>query len=669
MRWADSAGRLAAALAGLAGVTVTAAVLATSPALGTSVVSYGTIAEASGSATYDAYDPDVAIDGSGNVAVVYQKEERHLLSSDEIAVELRERPAGGEFAAAEEITSFASTSSYDVDPQIAVNASGAIVIAWQQYDGDTASDEIYISTRTVGESSFSEPQRVSSAGVDATGQQVGIAADGAAYVTFIESPRSSPEIRLASGTVGDATFAIATVATPTASSLQRQELAVGSDGTAVLSWLDEGMLRAAYKSAGSGSFGSATSVSDTTTDANDYELAIGSDGLVAASWSLDEGSGRESVAYAARRSTGTWSSPVTLSTTGVNAVNPTVGVDGSGNALVVWSEEINSTSYELYAEVRNSGGSATWSQDIGRLEVDSSGEADQRVLVNDSGQAVLFWSTGVGETSSNTFAASTAIGSDFDFDSCSDLTHYTLPDSVGIDPEGSALAVWDETEDYDPGSRIVSECGASASGTFSGVSAAFLDADAKSYITATLYDVSSPTTSDDGAATSVAGPTEVGSTEAGGGVVEAADSSLGAESSGQTSAAVDTISSESAVNSAALNAGPVITSFRFTPSTFRVRGRSYGSYVRYALSEPATVKITVQRRSKHCSAAGKKCARYTRVTGAISRKLTATTGRLRFTGRVGGRALRPGRYRATIVATDADGNRSRARTANFKIRS
>jgi hypothetical protein len=40
---------------------------------------------------------------------------------------------------------------------------------------------------------------------------------------------------------------------------------------------------------------------------------------------------------------------------------------------------------------------------------------------------------------------------------------------------------------------------------------------------------------------------------------------------------------------------------------------------------------------------------------------------IKFSGRIGRSALRSGRYRATILATDAAGNMSTARTANFKV--
>lgn len=40
---------------------------------------------------------------------------------------------------------------------------------------------------------------------------------------------------------------------------------------------------------------------------------------------------------------------------------------------------------------------------------------------------------------------------------------------------------------------------------------------------------------------------------------------------------------------------------------------------------------------------------------------------IRFTGRIGTRALRPGGYRAVVAATDSAGNRSALRSTRFRI--
>jgi hypothetical protein len=107
-----------------------------------------------------------------------------------------------------------------------------------------------------------------------------------------------------------------------------------------------------------------------------------------------------------------------------------------------------------------------------------------------------------------------------------------------------------------------------------------------------------------------------------------------------------------------------------------------GTTFRYTLSEKSTVRITIERalagrrarkRSGPCRAATRKrarnrrCTRYKR-SGTLTRKGEGP-GRdsTAFSGRIGRRALKPGRYRATLRATDTAGNRSSAKRISFRV--
>jgi hypothetical protein len=108
---------------------------------------------------------------------------------------------------------------------------------------------------------------------------------------------------------------------------------------------------------------------------------------------------------------------------------------------------------------------------------------------------------------------------------------------------------------------------------------------------------------------------------------------------------------------------PALTGLRLSHKIFAVgRARTAiaartarGTRVSYKLSENAKVVVKIQR-------VGKK-----RLVGKLTR--TAKSGRnvLAFSGRIGAKALRPGRYRAVITAVDAAGNRSAPQTVRFRI--
>jgi glucose/arabinose dehydrogenase len=134
---------------------------------------------------------------------------------------------------------------------------------------------------------------------------------------------------------------------------------------------------------------------------------------------------------------------------------------------------------------------------------------------------------------------------------------------------------------------------------------------------------------------------------------------------------------------------PTIRGFAMRRTRFRVSPRrtslgaarrraKAGSGFRYRLSEAARVRIAIERRALGRRVGGRcrrtrkslprkrRCVRYLRV-GMLRRAAKAGRNRHAFSGRLGRRAIRPGRYRATIRATDSTGNRSSPRRARFRI--
>ena len=118
------------------------------------------------------------------------------------------------------------------------------------------------------------------------------------------------------------------------------------------------------------------------------------------------------------------------------------------------------------------------------------------------------------------------------------------------------------------------------------------------------------------------------------------------------------------------NEAPSIARFRMTNSVFapmaarataRRRKPKRGTTFRYTLSEAARVTITIQRkvRVRHRT-------RYRRV-GRLQAQKKAGRKSTRFSGRFRRRALRPGRYRARIVAVDSLGARSSERRLRFRV--
>jgi virginiamycin B lyase len=103
-----------------------------------------------------------------------------------------------------------------------------------------------------------------------------------------------------------------------------------------------------------------------------------------------------------------------------------------------------------------------------------------------------------------------------------------------------------------------------------------------------------------------------------------------------------------------------------------------GTTIRFMLSEPAKVTMSVQRRTlgrrvgRHCRKAtahnqGTHRCTLWRAAGTLRRGALLGPNSVAFSGRIGRRALRTGRYRLKTRAVDPAGNRSKARIAPFTI--
>ncbi len=103
---------------------------------------------------------------------------------------------------------------------------------------------------------------------------------------------------------------------------------------------------------------------------------------------------------------------------------------------------------------------------------------------------------------------------------------------------------------------------------------------------------------------------------------------------------------------------PVLTKVRLTRKRFRVgaaatprsaRARR-GTVLRFRSSEAAKLTIRIDRLR----------GRRARRAGVLTRAVKAGPGRVALSGRIGKRRMKPGRYRLTLRARDAAGNRSTA---------
>jgi hypothetical protein len=131
---------------------------------------------------------------------------------------------------------------------------------------------------------------------------------------------------------------------------------------------------------------------------------------------------------------------------------------------------------------------------------------------------------------------------------------------------------------------------------------------------------------------------------------------------------------------------PSVSEFSFSPKSFVVGAvlastkAQRATTIRYHLSKRATVVVSIARKTSGRRARGRcvrataklarkpACARYVTRGRIVRTGQSAGDRSIPFSGRLGGAALSPGQYRATIIAIDSRHHRSRVKTTRFTVK-
>jgi PKD repeat protein len=125
-----------------------------------------------------------------------------------------------------------------------------------------------------------------------------------------------------------------------------------------------------------------------------------------------------------------------------------------------------------------------------------------------------------------------------------------------------------------------------------------------------------------------------------------------------------TISAATAKKASEPNKPPVLGKVQAVPAAFapKVPGAKpgkvkLGTTFRYAVSEAATIRFKFEQ---------KRGKRFKKL-GSLPQAAKAGANKLKWNGKLEGKPLSPGSYRATVVATDQEGGRSAPKTVGFRI--
>lgn len=331
----------------------------------------------------DAGEADVAVDAEGNAIAVW----RRLDGNNHTIIELSERPFGGDWTEPIELSAH---DVYSYEPHVAVNASGDATVIWHAFG--TGETLVQSAERPAG-GTWSEPEDLSPAGKEATEAKVGVDAAGTATAVWELLDGGGASIQTSRRPLGGAWSEPEYLSSPEYSAFV-PDLAVAGGGDATTVWGQfEGepeRIRAAQLSGGEWS--EAKTLSGTWAD--EPQVAVDGTGNAVVIWSRASEEETTLIESSEHLVGGSWTQPRILSGDGmggypvegyVNVYSPRVAVNPQGEGVAVW---VQAQAGKRVVESASRSVLGAWSEPV-RI---SYAQAEQPALaISQSGGAVATW--------------------------------------------------------------------------------------------------------------------------------------------------------------------------------------------------------------------------------------------------------------------------------------
>ncbi len=570
--------------------------------------------------------PVLAADPAGNAVAAW-------LQSDGANVRVRAafRPAGGSFGPA---TTLSAAGQSATDADVAMDAAGNAIVVWSRFDGTRR--RVQWSYRPVS-GPFSGGTTITS-GANSSQEYPRVAMDpaGNAVVAYqaYDTPPNVTYIRYQERPAGGAFPGAAGEKEPLTENGQGSapgegdmDAAIGG-GEVAFVWERLEIGGTAYRAA-TRPFGApettGTQILDTSDSMDNVHLDMAPSGAAVAVWSTFDGS---DVLWSSRAPGGAFTTGQHLAPEADAADEVALGMDGLGNAMATW--------YQLA-----SGGHTAWAA---RKPAGQAFGSPRELF--DGGPGVFMSSLAAGgDSQGNAFAA---VGR---FDSAESTTRLTV---AGWDPVAPAL---------------------------NGLSIPALAANPVSF-SVSPFDVWGPVSTawSFGDGSGAAGTRPSHSYARLGETYEVAATATDAAGNVARASRLTAVNGPPSLSRVTMLRRAFAVAR--TPTAIRAqrpRRAKRGTAFRYRISEPSRVTIQIHRVRPGKRVRGRcrkpaprlkrrrSCKRYVRAGRTLVRNVQAGRVRTKFSGRIGRKALRRGRYRATLVATDSAGLRSSRRRVTFRV--
>ncbi len=357
---------------------------------------------------WHAYEPQVAMDGSGNTVIVWRQ---CCASFDQIFMsEYRD----GAWSDPASISPEGGVAEHASEPQVAMDDSGSAVIVWYQQDGSFA--RIFMSEYRDGAWTHPEIGAFISPAGDGNAFYPEVAMDGSGNAVIVWYQYVGGVSRIFKSEYRDGEWtdpeigASISPAGGVAEHAEYPQVAMDGSGNAVIVWYQyvESVPRVFMSAYRDGTW-TEPGIGDYISPADGHEynnpqVAMDGSGNAVVVWTQYDNVESLYRVFKSEYRGGILSDPATISLEGDEAGNaeyPQVAMDGSGNAVVVWEQYDNVESLYRVFKSEYRGGAWTDPASISPAG-DGAGDADYpQVAMDGSGNVIIVWEQedqGVGES-------------------------------------------------------------------------------------------------------------------------------------------------------------------------------------------------------------------------------------------------------------------------------
>lgn len=282
----------------------------------------------------NSFNAKVTIDNIGNAVVIWES-----YDTENISIQAVRRTYFGVWGNPETIS---TRTDYAFQPDVVSSSNGNVVAIWTAYDGV----HLYTESASLVNGFWTDPEYLSDSFFDAINPQITISASGDALAVWSGFDGSNFTIQ-ASIKFADNDWSPSMVLSAPGQDAYYPQAAMDAAGNAVAVWsrnngsnfvIQGSSLYINYSASSHSIFWTdPTDLSGLSEDAANPRVAVDPSGNAAAVWTRLNGA--NFVLQASELPFGcSWTSPVDISDTTLEAISPNLVIDAKGNTLVVWAE-------------------------------------------------------------------------------------------------------------------------------------------------------------------------------------------------------------------------------------------------------------------------------------------------------------------------------------------